>query len=166
MNLYELTAEYNNLLAKLQDSDDMSDDDMSALLTADGELTDKLESYANVISELEADSEKLAKEAKRLLDRRKTIDNNIERMKTAVANTLILQGIDKKKTATHTFGFRSSSSVEVKDEDEFIHWAIQYGYDGLLKQTFTLNKTLIKQALEQGQEIPAFIVEKKKLTIK
>ena len=166
MNIYALTAQYESLLAKMQDSEEMSDEDVSALLQADGDLTEKLDNYANVIAELEADSEKLDKEEKRLKARRTLIDKNVDRMKTAVANTLILQGIDKKKTAHWTLGFRSSSSVEVKDEDEFIHWAIQYGYDGLLKQTFTLNKTLIKQALENGQEVPAFISEKKKLTIK
>ena len=166
MNIYALTAQYESLLAKMQDSEEMSDEDVSALLQADGDLTEKLDNYANVIAELEADSEKLDKEEKRLKARRTLIDKNVDRMKTAVANTLILQGIDKKKTATHTFGFRSSSSVEVKDEHEFIDWCIKYGMDGLLKQTFTLNKTLIKQALENGQEIPAFIVEKKKLQIK
>ena len=168
MNIYQLTGHYGFLLARMQESEEVSEEEMSELLKADGDLEEKLDKYGHIINQLESDSEQLDKEEKRLAKRRMTNDKNAERMKKAIANTLIALGEEKKKTPHYNFSFRKSSVVELKDKDEsqFIAWAMKYGKNDLYNASFTTNKKAIREALENGDEIPAYIVEKKKLQIK
>ena len=168
MNIYELTGHYGFLLARMQESEEVSEEEMSELLKADGDLEEKLDKYGHIINQLESDSEQLDKEEKRLAKRRMTNDKNAERMKKAIANTLIALGEEKKKTPHYNFSFRKSSVVEVKDNDEeaFVNWCKKYNYFELYKTSYDVNKTAVRKMLEDGKEVPAYIIEKKKLQIK
>lgn len=163
--LYELTGEYLNLYGALADGDEISEEQMDALMELDTEIDSKLESYGRVITELEADSDRLGAEIKRLQARKKTIDNNLGRVYDRLSSALILHGIDKKKTEHFTFSFRKSSAVEVADN--FIEWCDEHKRAELLNYGKpTANKTAIKEALEKGEEIPAWIQEKKTLKVR
>ena len=86
--LYEVTG---RVLA-LQDL--MLDEDLDEQTIADtieaieGEYEIKLENYCKVIKNLEADVEALTKESKRLTDKKKSLENNIKRLKEAMFNSM------------------------------------------------------------------------------
>jgi hypothetical protein len=115
---------------------------------------------------MESDSERLDAEIKRLQARKKSIDNNLNRIYDRLSNALILHGLDdKKKTEHFTFSFRKSTAVEV--DDGFIDWCDKYNKPQYLNYGKpVVNKTAVKEALENGEEIPAWIQEKKTLKVR
>lgn len=161
--LYELTGEYMALYGKLSDGEELTEEEMAMLLSLDGEIETKLEKYGRVITEAESDSARLDAEIKRLTKRKKSIDNNVSRMYTWLENAFIIHGMADKpiKTDNFTFRFRKSTSIEVFDQ--FIEWCREYNRPDLLNVTAVPNKTAIKEALEKGEEIPAWVQEKRKL---
>jgi hypothetical protein len=96
MRLYELTADLLTLQEMLEDTVD----DQCLLDTLEGvqgEYEIKLESYCKVIKNIEADMEALKAEAKRLTDRRKVVEGNVERLKKAMYDSMKATGTDKVK---------------------------------------------------------------------
>ena len=163
--LYELSGEYLALYSAMSDGEEVTEEQMDALMKLDSEIDDKLEGYGRVINELEADSDRLGKEIKRLQARKIVTDNNLTSIYNRLSNALILHGIDKKKTDTFTFSFRKSSAVEV--DDGFIDWCDKYNKPQYLNYGKpVVNKTAVKEALEKGEELPAWIQEKKTLKVK
>jgi len=167
ITLYELTGNYNALYGKLSSGEELTEEEFDALMKLDGDIKEKLEAYGRVINELESDSDRLDAEIKRLQNRKKSIDNSVARIYTRLENTLILHGLADEpiKTEHFTFGFRRSSSVEV--DENFIRWADEYKRSDLLNYAMPVpNKTAIKQALENGEQIPAWIQDKQKLKVR
>lgn len=81
MKLYELTADVMQLQDMLENE---VDDEQMLLDTLEGvqwEYEFKLEQYAKVIRNLEADAEALKNEANKLTNKRRVIENNIDRLK-------------------------------------------------------------------------------------
>ncbi len=163
ITLYELTGNYNALYGKLSSGEELTEEEFDALMKLDGDIKEKLEAYGRVINELESDSDRLDSEIKRLQNRKKSIDNGLSRIYTRLENTMILHGMADSpiKTEHFTFKFRKSSAVEVNEN--FIEWCKEYKRDDLLNVTAVPNKTAIKEALENGEEIPAWVREKRKL---
>lgn len=103
MTLYELTSEYKELLAMMEDPDvdpEVLQDTMEAV---GGEIEDKAENYARVIRELEADQAKFEKEAERCSKHANICKNNIKRMKENLKDSMIATG--KLKFPTEHFKF-------------------------------------------------------------
>lgn len=101
MRLYELTSDLLVLQEMLEDSVD----DQCLLDTLEGvqgEYEIKLEAYCKVIKNLEADMEALKSEAKRLTDKRKVLENNVDRLKKAMFDSMKATGTDKIKGALFT----------------------------------------------------------------
>jgi hypothetical protein len=99
--LYELTKDLLTLQEMLEDNID----DQCLLDTLEGvqgEYEIKLEAYCKVIKNLEADMDALKAEAKRLTDKRKTLENNVERLKKAMFDSMKATGTDKIKGALFT----------------------------------------------------------------
>lgn len=132
MNLYELTNAYQELLDYAQ-SVDMTDDDQAEVFQAtieslDGAIEEKAEGYSAVIKELEATEDKLRKEIKRLQKRKKSIRNNISRMKTTLMEEL--EKMNKRKVTTDKFTVyvqNNPPSLIVEDEKEIpkAYWVEQ-----------------------------------------
>lgn len=125
-------------------------------------LSDKLDNSAYVIKELEATSDALKEEAKRLSDRAAHFAKNAEKLKTLMAMALEASGEQKLKTDRFTFSFRKSESVEIDPmvtPEDFDRRYIR------IKREF--DKTKIKDALKKGERIDgASIVEKQNFQIK
>lgn len=123
MNLYELTSKYQALLDYAQ-SVDMTDEDQAetfreTIESLDGAIEEKAEGYSIVIKELEVTEKKLAEEIKRLQARKKSVSNNIERMKNTLQQEL--EKIDKRKVTTDKFTVyirNNPPSLIVEDEKE------------------------------------------------
>ena len=94
MKLYELTSSYLQLQELLEESvdDQLLQDTLEAV---QGEYDVKMESYAKVIKNLEADMDALKTEAKRLTDKRKVLENNVDRLKKAMFDSMKATGKTK-----------------------------------------------------------------------
>ena len=95
-NLYEITGDLLTLMDMLEDSveDQVLLDTLDAV---QGEYEIKLESYCKIIKNLESDIEALKNEAKRLTDKRKLLENNIDRLKKVMFDSMKATGTTKVK---------------------------------------------------------------------
>lgn len=134
-----------------------------ALARFEGELSVKLDSYAMVIKNIQSDVDGIKAEEKRLAERRKLMEKNIDRMQQAMSMALETVDPDKDgkkrvKTEKFTFSFRSSSTVEV-DESKVSRYYI--------KTKTEVDKAAIKKILAIGGKVHgAQLVENQSLQIK
>ena len=107
MRLYEITGDLLQLQSMLEDSvdDDVLKDTLEAV---QGEFDYKLEQYAKVIKNLEADVDALKNEAKRLTDKRKVLENNITRLKSAMFDSMKATGTSKVKGQLFTVAIQKN----------------------------------------------------------
>jgi hypothetical protein len=73
-----------------------------------GEYELKLEAYCKVIKNLEADMDALKAEAKRLTDKRKVLENNVDRLKKAMFDSMKATGTDKVKGQIFTVAIQKN----------------------------------------------------------
>lgn len=97
MRLYELTADLLTLQEMLETPLDDEQVLLDTLEAVQGEYEMKLESYCKVVKNLEADMEALKNEAKRLTDKRKVLENNVERLKKVMFDSMKVTGTEKVK---------------------------------------------------------------------
>ena len=144
-NLYELTWKYKEIQNHLLNDDDYPVE----LIAADEEINSKIENYGFVIRNLESDSDALDAEIDRLMDRKKTTDNAIDRMKEMVMNAM--KATDKTKLTTPHFKFtvaRAGGKTPVKITGDVPHeWC---------KVKYEPNKDKIRKAIEEYGEILDF----------
>lgn len=154
--LYELQGSYAQIQQMIEEGAEGLED---ILKTVEGAIEEKLEGYAMVIKNLESDVVGMKAEEKRIAERRKGIENQLERMKNAVAQTLENSGQDKVKTEKFTFSFRKSSKVEVSNIDSLPQ---QY-----VKVERTISRSELAKALKAGEHIEgAQLIENQSLSIR
>ena len=118
--MYELT---DNLMAVLEMG---SDPEIPPEAIADtlegieGEIELKAQSYAIIIKELEGEAVKLKTEETRLLSKRKSLENNIKRIKDNLFNAMKITGKEKFKTDLFSFGIQKSPAKLVIDDSSLI----------------------------------------------
>jgi len=155
MNIYELTNDFMKVQQMIENGGEGLEDTLEAIECA---LEDKVEGYVSIIKNITSDIEGLKAEEKRLAERRKALENSIDRMKSALEFALHSSNKEKVKTAKFTVSFRKSSSVEITDENlvpsEFI------------KIEKKIDKAQIKNLLKQQELEFARLVESKNLQIK
>ncbi|MEA0564557.1 siphovirus Gp157 family protein [Lysinibacillus irui] len=155
-SLYQLNNAYAQLQQMIEDGQEGLEDTLASITDA---VEEKLEAYAMVIKNIESDVEGIKSEEKRLAERRKIMENGINRMKQAIAETLQGSGQDKVKTEKFTFSFRKSSKVEVSDIDSLPQ---QY-----VKVERTISRSELAKALKAGEQIEgAQLVENQSLSIR
>ena len=98
MTLYELTQEYLELLAMMEDPEVDPQTVEDTLEGLDGEIEIKAENYIRVIKELEAESNKIDAEVKRLGNRWDACQINIRKLKDSLLTSMQETGKDKIKT--------------------------------------------------------------------
>ena len=97
MKLYELTSDVLALQDLLENE---LEDEQMLLDTLEGvqwEYEFKLEQYAKVVRNLEADAEALKNEAARLTNKRRVIENNVERLKSIMFDSMKATNTPKVK---------------------------------------------------------------------
>ena len=106
-NLYEITGDLLTLQAMLEDNveDQVLLDTLDAV---QGEYEIKLESYCKIIKNLEADIEALKNEANRLTDKRKLLENNIDRLKKAMFDSMKATNTTKVKSGVFTVAIQKN----------------------------------------------------------
>lgn len=144
-NLYELTWKYKEIQNHLLNDDDYPVE----LIAADEEINSKIENYGFVIRNMESDSDALDAEIKRLMDRKKTTDKAIDRMKDMVMQAM--KTTDKTKITTPHFKFtvaRTGGKTPVVINGDVPHeWC---------KVKYEPDKDKIRKAIEEDGEVLDF----------
>lgn len=144
-NLYELTWKYKEIQNHLLNDDDYPVE----LIAADEEINSKIENYGFVIRNMESDSDALDAEIKRLMDRKKTTDKAIDRMKDMVMQAM--KATDKTKITTPHFKFtvaRAGGKTPVVINGDVPHeWC---------KVKYEPDKDKIRKAIEEDGEVLDF----------
>ena len=161
MNLYELEG---NLLhvVELANSAKPEDQQLFAdtIESLQDSIADKAIGYGKVINQLVADEKQLADKIKHDQERKRALSNNISRLKLALQHGMETAGKDKIKDIDLSIWIQNNPvSVAVTD-------------DKLIPGEFTevekkLNKAAIKQALNDGEDVPgAKLVQTRSIRIK
>lgn len=156
MTLYEITGA---LLELYELADEQELDVADTLDMMEGEYSDKVEAYASVIKQLATDADSLKAEIDRLTQRKRTIDGNVERMKTALMESMIASGKEKIKTKLYTLSVRGYESVVVDDPAAIPEEFLKYSEP-------TVNKVELKKALKEGEVSGAHLESKPGITIR
>ncbi len=147
--LYELTSDYEALLTMAEDPDIDEQAFLDTLEGIDGAIEDKADNYARVIRTLEADAAACDAEAKRLRNKKQTIENNIKRMKSALQYAMQGTGNVKFKTALVSFGIRKNPPSVVIDTANVRDFPDEY----IIESEPILDKKALKDALKAGEDL-------------
>lgn len=148
MTLYELTNEYLQLLEWAEDPDidsQVLEDTMEGL---EGEIEDKADGYAKVIAQLKSDSAALKAEIDRLTERKRRLDNSVERMKNSLQGAMIATGKTKFKTELFSFNIQKNPPRMVKDVEDWTKYPPEYR----IHPDPEVNWAKVKEALKDPEE--------------
>lgn len=106
--MHNLTADYLAVLEMAQDPDVPAEAIADTLEAIGGEIEEKADSYAVVMQELKAESDKLKAEIDRLAARRKSLDANADAMKKRLQESMIATGKTKFKTTLFSFAIQKN----------------------------------------------------------
>ena len=149
VSLYELTEEYLRLLEMAEDPEVDEEVLADTLEGLGGEIEIKADGYAKVIRQLTADIEGLKAEIDRLTVRKKTIDNNIDRMKRSLEAAMLATGKTKFKTDLFSFGIQKNAPSVVIDEQYIENIPEEY----LIEQEPKIDKAKLKEDLKNGVDL-------------
>lgn len=114
--MYELTDNFMAVLEMASDPEIPPEAIADTLEGIEGEIELKALSYAIIIKELEGEAVKLKTEETRLLSKRKSLENNIKRIKDNLFNAMKITGKEKFKTDLFSFGIQKSPAKLVIDD--------------------------------------------------
>lgn len=146
-SLYELSADLLRLQELLENP---LEDEALLLDTLDavqGQYEYKLENYCKVIKNLESDADACRAEAKRLTEKAKTLENNVERLKSAMFESMKATGNTKVKGVLFTVAIQKNGGklpVIVDVETSELP-------DDLVKVVESPDLAAIAKLLEQGE---------------
>ena len=156
MTLRELTGA---LLELYELADEQELDVTDTLDLIEGEYTEKVENYAIFIKQLQSDADALKEEIDRLTARYRTLNNNIDRLKTNLMESMIASGKDKVKTLLFNVSVRGYESVVVDDPTAIPEEFLKYSEP-------TVNKVELKKALKNGEVNGAHLESKPGISIR
>ena len=166
MKLYEITTQYQNIYALLQDPEFAENED---ILTALDQIEDAFENKAQqtifMMKNIEAEIDPIDTEIKRLQAMKKARQNNIDRIKNRLRENMKAVGMSKLNCGLFSLSYRlqEANAVEL-DETEFLANNLD---EDLVTVKVTPNKTEIKRRLKNGEEIiGARLVDSEVLTIR
>lgn len=163
-NLYEITQDYMTILAMMEDPELDPQTLADTMEAVEGELEVKAENYAKVIRNLEGDIAAIKGEVERLSAKKKTLENNIKNMKSALMMAMETTGKTKFKTELFSFSVRNNAPKVVMDEEY-----IKNVPERFLKYSEpTINRSAIKEAIQNGENLEglAHLEQSKSITIR
>lgn len=108
MNLYELKNTYQQLQDLIEAGEPLD----GVLTTINDELEAKADGYARVIRNMEGDVEAFKTEEKRLAEKRKSLENAIERLKGNLFEAMKETGKTKFKTELFSFAIQRNGGAD------------------------------------------------------
>ena len=144
MNLYELSSNYRAIQEMDLDEETLRD----TLDSIIGEAEPKAENIVKWIRNLKGENTAIKEEETRLKNKRITNENKIKSLSLYLEDFLKNSGLTKIKTELFTVSLQNNPpSVDVYDAT-----LIPAKY--LIEQLPQVDKTLLKEVLKQGEEIP------------
>ena len=161
MNLYQIEQDLLELYAQVEENGGEITPEIEEKLNITQEnFTNKLENYTRFVKVLEGDIALMDSEVERIKKLKQTKENLIDRLELSMLNALKLFGNkDPKKDIwrfdliTFKLSTRQSQSVEILDET-----VIDSKYK-TVKTTESISKTLIKEAISDGQPVNGAIIK-------
>jgi len=147
-SLYDLTSDYLNLLELAEDPDIDEQAFLDTLEGIEGALEDKADNYAKCMRMLEADAKGIKAEEERLAKRRKTIEGNVSRMKSALQYAMEATGKTKFKTQLFSFNVQNNPASVVMDESDVANIPERF----LKYKDPEIDRKAIKDAIKSGDE--------------
>ncbi len=163
--LYEI--DYN--LYQLLENEMVVDEETGEILFEESDIDNlllsrdqKLENTACYIKNLMSDIDQIKVEEKSLKERRQVKEKKVERLKSYLANSMLLFGDKKFETPRVALSFRKSKQVEIEPNTHLPQEYIK------VKVEESPDKTKLKDAiLKQGLEIDGVkVIEKENLQLK
>jgi hypothetical protein len=146
MKLYELTANYNQVLELIEEGADpeVMNDTLEAI---EGEIESKVDNTAMVLKTVEANIKALKDEEKRLADRRKSLENQNKRLKEYLHDQLKSIGMKKVKGTIFSANIQNNPpSLNITDETKIPeeYW---------VQPSPSVNKKELLEKIKNGEEI-------------
>lgn len=155
MTLYE----YDQRILSLIDQDTGEVKDYDAFLELNMAREEKIEATALYIKDLEGDAKKIKDEISSLQARVGPLQNKASRLREYLARSLEGQKYSSPRCA---LSFRTSRALEVDDAAEAAKWLENNGHgDLVVYDAPKLDKRLVKQLVESGENIPGVKVEER-----
>lgn len=162
MTIYQIDQEIIDLLGQVDDETGEALFDPEKIEALQMERDRKVENLALAWKNLTSEAKAIKDEVESLTKRMKTAQNEAERAKNYLE--LVLGG-EPFKTAKVAVNYRKSESVEVTPD--FAPWAYANAQNLLRLREPEPDKTALKKALKDGQEIPfAALVTKQSIQIR
>lgn len=161
-SIYNISQELENIFNSIENNDGTIDEqtELSLVLTQK-ELENKGIQYGFKCLSIKNENAEIDAEIERL-NKIKAKNINLEnRLKETLKNAMIHFGIDEIKIPTLKINFRKSTIIEIENEDLITE---RFKVEKITK---TISKTLIKEAIDNGENVlGACKVEIKSLQIK
>ncbi|HEM3648145.1 TPA: siphovirus Gp157 family protein [Streptococcus suis] len=148
--LYELTGIFKQI-AEMEGIDEETKLDTLESIDWTEQFEEKVENTVKVIKNKEADVDQLKEEIDRLTKRKKSIENDITRLKTGLQGAFEITGHDKIKTLLFTVSLANNQPSVVVDED-----LLPKKY---FIQTLIPDKTAIKELLKAGKKVKGAVLQ-------
>lgn len=162
-NIYQLTDELLDFQRMIEGADDIPEEAIRDTLEGlVGTIEEKLRGYGAVIKNLESDVEGMKHAEKSINDRRKVLENKIERLRGVVEMAMNAAEIEQVKAPDLLIGYRKCApSAEVIDEEALPDYVF-------VPQDPKLDKRLLLQLLKDGEPVEGarLVTDKKHFYIK
>lgn len=145
--LYELTGQYQALLALMEDPEVDPQIVEDSLEAVSGEIEIKADGYAKVRLELLSQRDALKAEIDRLTARVRTIDRNVDRLMESLKNGLIVAEKPKFKTELFSFSIAKNPPKVVIDDPDLIPSYMK------IPQEPKIDTAAIKELLKSGDDL-------------
>ncbi|MGQ7321878.1 siphovirus Gp157 family protein [Streptococcus suis] len=149
-NIYELTGIFKQI-AEMEGIDEETKLDTLESIDWTEQFEEKVENTVKVIKNKEADVDQIKEEIDRLTKRKKSIENDITRLKTGLQGAFEITGHEKVKTLLFTVSLANNQPSVVVDED-----LLPKKY---FIQTLKPDKTAIKELLKAGKKIKGAVLQ-------
>ena len=156
MQLYQIQQEHLNVLAKLEESEGVLDDELLAELGFTLEaFQEKAVSVGFLTKQLDDGINAIEVEMKRLKAMKDAAENRLQWFKTQLQSAMNVFDVEKIETPTLKISFGKSEAVIIEEDakvpEEFTK----------VKYTVTHDKVALKGAIKSGRVIPGVSIEKR-----
>lgn len=162
-SLFQIRQDHLGLINLIEDNGGEVDAEILSMLELnESNFNEKAVSYSNVIKVFENDESIIDAEIKRLQEMKKRKTKAKEAFEGKLVEAMNQFGVNKIETPTRKLSFKKSEAVEILDES-----LIPTEYKDFVPAQFVVSKTVIKNAIKAGNEVPgAQLITKNNLQIK
>jgi len=164
MNIFSLSAQYQDLMQQVMDSEEISDDLMSSLESVNDSLENKILNYTSILKSLRSQEKSIEEAMQEMSKRVIELSKKSEVMEGKIKKAMEQCNKEKIENAYHQIRLMlNNPRVEYSDRNcvpkEF------WGHK--VKETVEPDTSMISKALKEGIEVPgAYLVRDTRLSIR